>query len=73
MAANCGGIKPATPLWHHHTTGILRAGCQRGHRARITQAKLASRHRLSGETALYEIIARLRCSRYGAEACPAGV
>jgi hypothetical protein len=61
-----GSPKPPYPIWlraHYN----LHLRCECGHQASAGVADLARRHRLPVDLHLWELVARLRCSRCAAK------
>lgn len=59
-----GTPQPVDPLWYRRLD-YLHLGCACGHRAAVQIGLLARRHGLAHDARLYQLIARLRCSRCG--------
>lgn len=60
-----GSPQPVDPVWYRRRQQFKLA-CRCGHAALMPIGALAGRHGISGETRLWQIIERLRCSRCGA-------
>jgi hypothetical protein len=72
MAANYHRPKPIDPV-SYRSHAYLQARCRCGHAITEQLGRFAARHRVPGNTAIYELIARLRCSACGAKTISAEV
>jgi hypothetical protein len=64
MAANMGKPCPVDPLWYRRDCLLrITCGCSRQLKERV--GDFEARHRLRADLKFYEVIRRLRCSRYG--------
>jgi hypothetical protein len=59
-----GSPKPVDPVWYRERE-YLHLGCICGRRVALQIGPMARRHGLANDTRLYELVARLRCSRCG--------
>lgn len=64
MAANYNRPKPVDPIWYRQGC-YLRIQCACGRRIIAPLGEFARSHRISFDTRVYELIARLRCSQCG--------
>ncbi|AMK20720.1 hypothetical protein K663_21818 (plasmid) [Sphingobium sp. MI1205] len=62
MAANYNRPKPVDPIWYRQSC-YLRIHCACGRHVAVPLGEFARSRRISFDTRIYELIARLRCSQ----------